>query len=233
MLGLKYMGVEKFYSLDTSGNPNSRQDRENPDRDDPSNILIEASPVLLEQQNFFDQAPFADAIQSTIIAFGVEEESLRRALAIVTKTKPWQHLRKLTPVQLADWSKNKGKYDKSIGNVFKDQIGSKVDMATLRKAIPSMIGKLVEYPYWMEYVGQQLSYDFHRNDGSYNPRTKTDYLPIPSYAHFASEMQQIDTTLFKRGIEEVFAQEPIEEIVRATGKGSGRRNYLLRKASIT
>jgi hypothetical protein len=201
----------------------------------PQSLLrVEAPPSLNEGQNFYDQEPFATVLQAVAKEHQFDLSVMRYALSSLASASSIQEM---TPQELAEWGQgvleNKQQVSRLDYIISAKKVGGR--KAELKRAVHRMFGQLADYPYVIDYISSKLSRDFYRYDGDYAKTTKSDFQPISSYAHYASERQKLEATLFRQGIAEVFPQQfggqSMEETTRATGKTGGHRRYILLKAS--
>ncbi|HSW96307.1 MAG TPA: hypothetical protein VLF89_00625 [Candidatus Saccharimonadales bacterium] len=206
---------------------------------------IEGFTELREEENFYDQFPFAQVFSECSRLSGISAESLHRGISHVMiagneqTEKKWIDLRVNSAEEILKWSKDAAEKDPRFKDYnFKTKVCRipRAENSQLPLAMVSMIAVLMEFPYWREYLRDKLQPAYYQFDGSYKNKTKSEYLPVPTYLEYAATRKRRAENTVTYGINDVFYKSGLEtatsadEARRNLGIIPTRRTYVLRRA---
>ncbi len=192
-------------------------------------IEIEGPVFLAEGQNFYEQQPFDQILQDVSRQHGVDIAKLRRFLTQMAK-------------QVNSYSLLPQRHDEIILDVlYIENVRKHLEMLGLPReegqlATRDLNGKLLVFPYWDQYIATQLSSATHNSDGIYNLKGNR-YVPVETYAKYASDKLRREKQLRVLGIDEVFPQDfsqesPLGASVPSGSLGTNRKWRILKASEL-
>ena len=178
-------------------------------KETPQTLDIEAPPTLRAGQNFFDQPPYYNVIESISAATSLEKDKLRKLLyssstigsqsSNSNSTMTSQDLSKLLQIPPG--------YNETVRRVIKNHM-EKGSRNKIIGAVAEIGRQLEKYPFWHEYIITQLTHYDYRHDGSpVSTREKPESNFPETYAKWASEKSQKEARLMLTGIKDIFPQD--------------------------
>ncbi len=189
--------------------------------------------MLEPRQNFYDQPPFAAAIQTITDSFGVAKASLQCALTSIARSD-WRHKPRS---EFSSWILALLHGSANLGTVFRKKCSVNLkESIAFNHAVGSVLHAIVEYPYWIDYIRSCCTDDIFTFAGDQPGRSKAG-LPegFPSYAAYAADRLYSEGSTVLYGLSDIFPQQlqnkPMSRMVRETGEKRATRRYVLLKAS--
>lgn len=209
-------------------------------------IEFESPDYLEPDRNFYDQFPFAQAVDDVSSMSGISPEVLRRGLTQLSNAKKFQNFsteQRFSYVydETSDihdyYHAHYGKIAKEVkANTRAEGITSGMIAAGLRQTA----SLLREYPFWIEYVFLNRDIAQYRYNGDHfqNPQVKKVF-PVKGYGKWLHDRlaneQRLQGAAVRVVLNETFTDthdpNTLVEFQRSTGKGSVWREYKLLKAS--